>query len=192
MKRTTGAALAGLGLSIIAVCALADEVTDNLNQAIEAYEAGEIQEAREIVEYAGLLLDRQCAGSFADILPDALPGWTKEAGDTEAASAAMGMLGGGDMAGATYYKNDGSQINLQIMADSPMMAMLAPQLANPAILAQMGEVRRINRQKVLLTNEGSLQAIVSNRFLVQIDGDASEADMTAYFGAIDLEALEGF
>jgi len=78
------------------------------------------------------------------------------------------------------------------MADSPMVAMMAAQLGNAAVLAQMGTVKRIKRQKVLLNNDGGLQALVDNRFFVQMEGNASQEDMLAYFEAMDIKAMKNF
>lgn len=144
--------------------AKADEILDNLKEAIAAYEEGEIQETMEIVEYTRTLLSQKRSGTLEEVLPDALAGWTREDSDGSDNAAAMAMMGGGTLVQARYRKEDGTKLDLQIMAESPMIAMMAAQLGNPAVLAQMGKVKRIKRQKVLLNKDGGLQAMVDNRF----------------------------
>ncbi len=172
--------------------AKADEILDNLKEAIAAYEEGEIQEAMEIVEYTRTLLSQKRSGTLEEVLPDALAGWTREDSDGSDNAAAMAMMGGGTLVQARYRKEDGTKLDLQIMAESPMIAMMAAQLGNPAVLAQMGKVKRIKRQKVLLNKDGGLQAMVDNRFFVQMEGNATHEDMLAYFEAMDIKGMKEF
>lgn len=179
-------------LALFAGATQADEITDNLNDAISAYEEGEIQEAVEIVEYVQTLLSKKRSGTLKEVLPEPLAGWTRKEGDVSDNATAMAMMGGGTMVEARYRKEDGTDLNLQIMADTPMIAMMAAQLGNAAIMAQLGEVKRIKRQKVLLNNDGGLQALIDNRFFVQMEGRASHEDMLAYFEALDIKAMKDF
>ncbi|WGI22739.1 hypothetical protein [Amylibacter sp. IMCC11727] len=172
--------------------AKADEILDNLKEAIAAYEEGEIQETMEIVEYTRTLLSQKRSGTLEEVLPDALAGWTREDSDGSDNAAAMAMMGGGTLVQARYRKEDGTKLDLQIMAESPMIAMMAAQLGNPAVLAQMGKVKRIKRQKVLLNKDGGLQAMVDNRFFVQMEGNATHEDMLAYFEAMDIKGMKEF
>ena len=172
--------------------ATADEILDNLKEAIAAYEEGEIQETMEIVEYTRTLLSQKRSGTLEEVLPDPLSGWTREESDGSDNAAAMAMMGGGTLVQARYRKDDGTQLDLQIMAESPMIAMMAAQLGNPAVLAQMGKVKRIKRQKVLLNKDGGLQAMIDNRFFVQMEGSATHDDMLAYFEAMDIKGMKEF
>jgi hypothetical protein len=63
---------------------------------------------------------------------------------------------------------------------------------NTALMGAMGQVKRINRQKVVITKNGELQALIDNRILVQIGGNASAEDKEAYFAAMDIKGLEDF
>jgi hypothetical protein len=64
--------------------ALADDITDALNAAIAAYEAGDLQDARAEIAYATQLLNDLQAEGLAGFLPAALPGWTREVSDEPA------------------------------------------------------------------------------------------------------------
>ncbi len=63
---------------------------------------------------------------------------------------------------------------------------------NAALMGSMGKVKRIGRQKVVITNDGELQAMVDNRIFIQVTGRAPVEDKEAYFGAIDLAGLKDF
>lgn len=170
----------------------ADEIIDNLNDAIAAYQEREIQETVEILEYAQTLLSKKRSGTLEEVLPDALAGSTREQGNSSDNAVAMATLGGGTIVDSRYRKEDGTDLNRQIMVESPMIAMMAAQLSNAAVLAQMGGVKRIKRQKVPLNNDGTLQALIDNRFFVQMEGSASHEDMVAYFEAHDIKATKDF
>ena len=179
-------------IALFSGAAKSDEVLDNLNDAIAAYQDGEIQETVEILNYAQSLLSEKRSGTLQEVLPDALAGWTREEGSVSDTAAAMAMMGGGTMVGARYRNEDGKDINIQIMAESPMIAMMAAQLGNAAVMAQMGKVKRIKRQRVLLNNDGGLQAMIDNRFFVQMEGSATHDEMVAYFEALDIKAMKEF
>ena len=61
--------------------AMADEIADALHSALEAYEAGDVDGARENAEYGVQLLAQQKATGLRECIPDALPGWTRMVGE---------------------------------------------------------------------------------------------------------------
>ncbi len=171
--------------------ASADEIEDSLKAALEAYQAGDVNGAREEIDYARQLLLQMRAESLAKFLPAPLDGWSRR--DDENSGTAMGALGGGMMAGATYTRKDnGETVEIQIMADNQMVASMAAMFANPALMGTMGKLKRINRQKVVITPEGEIQALVDGRILVSVSGSAPVEDKEAYFRAIDIKALKEF
>jgi len=171
------------------VPASADEVEDSLEAALEAYRAGDIAGAKEEVDFAAQLIAQQKAAGLAAFLPDALDGWEKSETDTGGAAAAM--FGGGSMASATYSGESG-RVEIQLMADNQIVASMGAMLGNPAMMGQMGTVKRKGRQKYVVTREGEVQALVDNRILVQVSGSADAAAKEAYFDAIDLKGLAAF
>jgi len=172
-------------LSMAHAPVMADEIADALRSALEAYEAGDIAGAREDAEYAVQLLAQQKAAGLAQFLPDALPEWTRTVGETQAHSAMM--FGGGMTADATYSSPDGVQVEIQLLADSPMAAMFA----NPALMGMFGQVRRINRVNFSVSPDGEIQGMVGS-VLVQVSGSAAEADKIAYLEKMDLRGLAAF
>ena len=178
-----------LALAIVASPVHADEIEDTLNAALEAYRAGDIALAKEEIDFAAQLIAQQKAAGLAAFLPAALPGWSKEQSETDGQAAAM--FGGGMMASASYRK-DGEYLEIQMMADNQLVASMAMMLGNAAMMGQMGTVKRIGRQRVVITNDGELQTMIDNRILVQISGNAPAEVKEAYFEAIDIEALKAF
>lgn len=173
----------------LALPASADDIEDSINAALKAYRAGDIKRAKEELDFAGQLLGQMKAEGLSEFLPEPLPGWTREDGDTDV--QAMGMFGGGQMAGATY--SDGSQrIEVQIMADNQMVTAMGAMFSSPAMMGAMGKVKRLGGEKVVILPEGELQALIDGRIMVQIMGAADAEAKEAYFEAIDLEGLNAF
>jgi hypothetical protein len=69
---------------------------------------------------------------------------------------------------------------------------MAGMFGNAALLGSLGQVKRIKRQKVVITQNGELQAMINNRIFVTINGQAPVEDMEAFFGALDIRGLSEF
>ena len=175
---------AGLGSA-----SAADEIEDAIAAGLEAYRAGDIAGAREELDYAATLLGQKKAAGLAAFLPPAFDGWTRSDGDASAAGAAL--FGGGLNASADYTRG-ADMVEIQIMADSPMVAGMGAMLGNPAMMATQGEVRRVGRQRYVVAPDGGVMALVGGRALVQLSGSAAREDKIAYFEAIDFAGLEAF
>jgi len=175
---------AGLGSA-----SAADEIEDAIAAGLEAYRAGDMAGAKEELDYAATLLGQKKAAGLAAFLPPAFDGWTRSDGDASAAGAAL--FGGGLNASADYTRG-ADMVEIQIMADSPMVAGMGAMLGNPAMMATQGEVRRVGRQRYVVTADGGVMALVGGRALVQLSGSAAREDKIAYFEAIDFAGLEAF
>ena len=68
--------------------AFADDVTDALDQARKAYQAGDFATAKQSADLASQLIGQKNAEGFAALLPAALSGWT--AGKAETTSLGSG------------------------------------------------------------------------------------------------------
>ena len=181
-------ALAAFLIGGLSLPAPADEIEDSLQLALEAYQAGDINAAREEVDYVGQLLKQLKAAALGAFLPEALPDWTRAEGDS---SAAMMGFGGGLAASATYTRGT-DVIEIQLMADNAMVNTMAMMFANPAMMGSMGKMKRIKRQKVVIGPQGELQALLEKRILIQITGRAPIEDKEAYFAAMDIRGLKDF
>jgi hypothetical protein len=184
----TRTALIGASL-LLAIAATgparADDVTDTLRSAIEAYEAGDRQFALEEIEFARQLMLEQKTDSLGGFLPPAPEGWTMTL-DSDMA-AGLAMMGGGVGAGADYAAPDGTTVTITLMADNPMVAGMAAMVSNAAAMGLRSE--RIGRQRFAM-QDGQLLALIGNRILVQAEGDTDAA--RSLLETMDFDALAGF
>jgi len=167
----------------------ADDVTEYINEALQYYKDGAYSDAVDSLNYAGQLIQQKKSSGLEAFLPKPLKGWTAEAATSQAASSAM--LGGGITAERSYSKGN-SSIEIQIMADSPMLQGVMMMMSNPMFAtADGGKLERIGKQKAIVkfdpsTKNGELQIVVANRFMVSIDGEQiSKKDLKDYAKAID-------
>jgi hypothetical protein len=164
----------------------ADDVTDTLNSAIEAYEAGDLAYALEEIAFATQLIKAQNAGTLNTLLPEAMAGWSREIDEEE--GRALGMMGGTGAVGV--YSNGSDEFRIQIVADSPMIAAFAGMFGNAAMMASMGKIERVGREK-FLNQDGELTGVIGGRIMVQASGQDTAA-MLAHLETMDFKALEGF
>ena len=177
-------AAAALALTL-GLPATADEITDTLQSALDAYNEGNAAYALEELDYARQLLLAIKTDALVGFLPEAPEGWTREI-NTEM-NAGLAMMGGGTGAEASY-RGDGASITLQLMADNPMVGALGGMIANAAMYG--AKVERIGREKFMLQN-GELTGLIANRILVKASGAAPEA-MIPLVEQIDFRALKTF
>ncbi|PWK60839.1 hypothetical protein [Roseicyclus mahoneyensis] len=165
----------------------ADDITDALTAAIEAYEAGDIADALDEMAYAEQLLQGLQAQGLSALLPEALEGWTRTI-NAEAGNA-MAVFGGGFSAEASYA-GPGGNFTLTLMADNPMVMQMGGMLGNRAMMAMMGEIVRINREN-FVNQDGELIGLIGGRVLIQASGGAID-DMVAHVEQMDFVALQDF
>ncbi|MFN4263723.1 MAG: hypothetical protein ACK4IT_08990 [Thioalkalivibrionaceae bacterium] len=167
----------------------ADPVREALDNAIEAYESGDIQYALEELALAQQALNELKTGQLAEFLPEAPSDWTRTI-ETSTNSGAMAMFGGGSSVEAVYSGPNGQSITMTIMADNPMLAMYAGAFSNPQLMNQMGTVHRIGRERAV-EQDGQFTMVVGGRYLIQASG--GDADNTLpLLNGIDFRALASF
>lgn len=176
--------------AVAAAPAAADEFTDTLDSARQAYESGDISGAGADLDYAGKLLLAMKSDTLAKFLPEAPAGWTKEAADSDEGAGFMGMLGGGTTAAATYRKG-AEDFTITLVADSPMVSGIGAMLTGMAGMAGGGKPMRIQRTEFATTDEG-LQGVVNGKVMVSVTGSASVEDKTAALETMDFKALGDF
>jgi hypothetical protein len=171
----------------------ADDVTDYINEALQYYKDGAYSDAVDSLNYAEQMIQQKKSTGLEAFLPEPLKGWDAASATSQAASSAM--LGGGISAERTYNKGN-SSIEIQIMADSPMLQGVMMMMSNPMFAASDGgKLERIGKQKAMVkfdpaTKDGEIQIVVANRFMVSIDGQGiSKKDLKDYAEAIDYEKM---
>ncbi|PIE00387.1 MAG: hypothetical protein CSA79_03985 [Thiothrix nivea] len=188
-KQTVIAGQLALLLGVMSTPALADDVTDSIQEATKAYEAGDIAGAVEGLNYAVQLLQQMKGKVLAKLLPEPLEGW--KAGEAESAAVGAAMFGGGLTAQRDYQK-DKSRVKIQVVTDSPMLQGMMTMFSNPMFAASSGgKMTRINKQKAIVEydserQEGEIQIMVKNRYMVTVSGNkVSKDELKAYVDAID-------
>lgn len=188
MRRSSLLALALAPAVLFAQPAAADEVTDALEAALEAWSGGDVATAKSETEWALAKIGEAEARGLAEHLPPAPEGWTRRDEDPQSLGAAM--FGGGLMATASYSgPGDAGAATVTLAADSPMVAAMGAMFGNSAAMNSLGRTVRAGRHRAVITGDGELQALIGGRTLVTIDGSASEETKQALFSAIDLDAL---
>jgi hypothetical protein len=166
--------------------AVADDVTDALDAARKAYQAGDFAVAKQSADLASQLIGQKNAEGFAALLPAALSGWT--AGKVETTS--LGNVGFGvTSASRTYTGPDGKTAQVQISGDSALLTQFATMLNNPQIAGVLGKVVMIGGHRAIQSRDGDVHIVINNNFLVSVTGSAAPEAKLAYAQAIDVAKL---
>jgi NAD-dependent DNA ligase len=164
----------------------ADDVMDAIDQARKAYQSGDLASAKQSLDLASQLIGQKNAESFAALLPNALGGWKAE----KAQITAIGAGGfGASTASRRYTNGKGDDIEVQITGDSAMIMQFATILANPQIAGTMGKIVRVGSQRAVQNAEGDVYMVISNKFLVIVQGSGAANDKIAYAQAVDVGRL---
>jgi hypothetical protein len=168
----------------------ADDVTDQINEALKAYQNHDTQTAIAALDAATNLLRQSRADALKNLLPPAPPGWTADAAESTAVSVAM--LGGGVTASRAYHNGD-QRVVVQIVADSPMLQTVAALFNSP--LGSIGGMRTVvigGRRMSYNDNDHSYTSLVADKVIVRIEGDAGTPDPTlkSFIDIIDFAAIE--
>ena len=164
----------------------ADDILDAMDQARKAYQAGDMAAAKQQLDMASQLVGQKNAEGFAALLPAALPGWMAEKAET--ASVGVAMFGASS-ASRRYKGPDGHDVSVRITGDSAMVMQFAQLFMNPAIAGAMGKLIRVGDQRAIQTNEGTVNMIVANKFLVTVEGSSSAESKLAYAQAVNIAKL---
>jgi len=194
---TKHVSLAALALTLVLPLARADEVTDQLETARKAYEAGQLRSAIQALDFATASIRERISDQLLKLLPEPLSGWEAEAAESEAGGIAAMVAG--TIISRTYRRPDGAEVELRLMADSPMMGMMTMMMQTPLLMQSSNEVRvytnRGHRGMIQHedgSNDWEISLMVGNRIVVQAKGSglADQKPAEAYLNAIDLDAVQ--
>ena len=196
MTRTTPLA-AALALTLLASGSRADEVTDQLDAARKAYDSGQLRTAIQALSFATTRIQEKINDQLLKLLPEPLPGWQAEAAQSEAGGIAAMVAG--TIISRTYQREDGAEVEVRLMADSPMMAMIAMMMQTPLLMQASNEMRVYTHrgfQGMIQHADGSdiweISLMVGNRILVQVKGSRipDQGPAQDYLNALDLDAVQ--
>ena len=164
----------------------ADDILDAIDQARKAYQAGDMAGAKQSLDTASQLVGQKNAEVFAALLPEPLPGWKAEKAEaTSVGVTAFGVTS----ASRRYIGPDGRDVQVRITGDSKLVVQVAQLFLNPTIAGAVGRLIQIASQLALQTNEGTINMVVSNKFLVTVEGSADQASKLEYAKAVDFAKL---
>ena len=165
-------------------------MTDQINEALKAYQKHDTQTAIAALDAASSLLRQARAEGLKKLLPAVPSGWIAD--DAESSAIGAAMLGGGTTASRIYH-NGSQRVEVQIMADSPMLQGMAALLNSP--LAAMGGMKTVvvaGRRMSYIESDNSYTTLVADKVIVKVDGSKETPDPTlkSFIGAIDFAAIE--
>lgn len=168
----------------------ADDVTDQINEALKAYQNHDTQTAIAALDAASNLMRQSRADGLKKLLPPPPPGWTADAAESTAVSVAM--LGGGVTASRVYH-NGVQRVEVQLVADSPMLQTVAALIASP--LGAIGGMKTVvigGRRMSYTENDHSYMTLVADKVIVRVEGnsDTPDATLKSFIGVIDFAAIE--
>ena len=139
MRRTGILIVALAGVMLAAGVASADEVTEAMTLAGEAYRADDYKEASTQLQTALVGVNQKLIDLLIGYLPAPPAGWkADEPEGLDASVIGMGFFAGLSVS-RDYRPPGGSRIELSVAANSPMLATYRMALANPMIAQAMGQ-----------------------------------------------------
>lgn len=170
--------------------ARADDVTDQIDQALAAYRKHDLPVAVAALEAASNLVRQAQADALKAILPPAPQGWNADNVDTSAGAAAA--LGLGTTVSRTYHKDD-QQVEVQIIAGGRMVQVMAVMINSPMAAATGVKTVVIGgRPLSYMPNDNSFAAVVGGTTMVKVTGNKAtpEPTLRTFIAAVDFAALE--
>ena len=194
MKKTLLSLCAVMALSSTSI--VADEILDQMNDAIKAYQDKDYKGAMEELKFITAQLQKLDTTENQKLLPQALEGWKIEQSDNHGEQAMMSMMGGGTSMEATY-KKDKESIKIQILANSPMLAMMSMAISNPALMASDPNTspyryKRNKGMKKKKGNETEIVLLISGQIMIKLTGThlKNDAILEQYLDGIDIKELK--
>lgn len=179
--------LAGL---VLATSARADNITDQINRALTAYQKHDTRTALKALDSAAQLLRQQRADQLKMLLPDPPPGWTADPAQTSAVSAAM--LGGGTTASRTYHRG-AEKVEVQLTTDSPMLQGMAALADSPLVASPGAQTVTVSGQRMSYTpSDNGFISLIDKKVILKVGGNSQtpETDLRTFLAALDFAGLK--
>ncbi len=184
-------------LVLMSSIALADEITDQIKLGLTAYEDKDYRTAVDELKFAIAQLEKLKREQNQKLLPEPLEGWKAEdTSDSGGNQMAMAMMGGGtSMKGS--YSRDNESVEIEILANSPLLPMMTMMLSNPAMLAgdKNTEPFRYKKSKGMKKTEANtveITLLLAGQIMVKVVGEnlKDEKALMQYLDAIDMAKLK--
>ncbi|NCA69927.1 MAG: hypothetical protein EOM91_07425 [Sphingobacteriia bacterium] len=175
----------------------ADAITDQLDAARQAYESGELRRAVDTLNQTVAKIQERITGTLLTLFPPPLEGWQAE--EARAQSGGLAAMFTGTQLSRRYLRDEGGEVNLTLMADSPMMPMLTMAISMPMLMQTSGDMKpyTLKGERGVIEHAADSQdykvtVMVGSRLMIQAEGSGL-ADATAldrYLEALDLNAIQ--
>jgi hypothetical protein len=195
--KITGALALTAALVLAVDTTAADEVTDQLDAAKASYEAGELRAAAETLSAAVETIRAQITAGLLTLFPPPLEGWTAD--EAQSQSGGLASMLTGTQLSRRYVREDGAEVSLSLMADSPMMPMLTMAISMPFMMQANEDLKTysLKGERGMLEHTPGSQTykvtlMVGSRLLVQGEGSglADPGPVEQYLQALDLVAIQ--
>lgn len=170
--------------------ARADEITDQIAEAQAAYQKKDIVTAIAALDAAASLLRQSRADAWKALLPAAPAGWTAE--EAQSSGAGASLFGGGVGVTRKYLKGD-ENVEISILAESPLVQAMSAVISNPMVAAMAGRVVVIGgRRLTFISSDNAFVTLVADKVLVRVQGSSgvNDAAMRPFVAALDFGAIE--
>lgn len=153
-----------------ALAELKPQILEEVKELEKKIQADDVPGALESVQLLDAWLRQAQAQDVTAVFLD-VPGWEKEIG--EAQSAGQAFFGGGISAGCTYRRDD-VQVEVSILGNSPMFAMVSGMMG--MAVASGKKVVKVAGQKAILDDSdgAELQIPFEGNTLVSVDAPSQD------------------
>ncbi len=178
----------GLTTMLFAGHARADDVTDQINEALKAYAKHDLATATAALDAAGNLIRQAKGDSWKAMLPEPLPGWT-------AANAESTVMGAALLGGATsvsrQYKKGGQSVEISFVADAPMVQGLASLMGSGIMSGGDNRLVVLDGRKFTYAKSDNSYTTMVGKVLVSVKGHGVEdTDLRAWLKQIHFADIE--
>ncbi|RTZ64988.1 MAG: hypothetical protein DSZ29_04855 [Aquificaceae bacterium] len=174
----------------------ADEITDQINEGLKAYETKDYKGAVDELKFATAQLEKLAYEENKKLLPDAIDGWEKQKIKNSNNQMAMSIMGGGTSIKGRY-KKDKEQVDIEVVANSPLLAMISMMLKNPAMISADDSMepyryKRIKGVKKTKGNRVEITLLIAGQIMLKVEGRnlKDKAVLKQYLDAIDINKLK--
>lgn len=176
------AIVAAIGLATVVVAQpKPDETETAIRAAQKAYRAGQLIDARQLLDKASDSISQAAVKKLESFFPDSMDGWVLE-GQEDAATPSLTV--------SRTYSKGSHRITISISGDVRVLAEMAFMVLDAGQAKETGaRVVKVKGNAGVITSDGQIQVLVANRFLVIAEGDAPEDAKNMFLDRIDFRAL---
>ena len=194
MKKILASTL--ISLTLMSPVTFADQITEQIQTALTAYEDKDYKTAVEELKFATVQLEKLKNKQNQTLLPKPLEGWKIIQSDNSDNQMAMSIMGGGTTIKGKYQREK-ETIEIEVLANSPLLPMMTMMLNNPAMMASDKNIKpyRYKKAKGMIKKSGNkteMTLLLAGQIMLKITGHKLKDDevLKQYLEVIDLNKLK--